>query len=44
MKLLKGCSQKEAAKLLGVKHPEISALMRAKFSRFSQERVIGFLK
>jgi predicted XRE-type DNA-binding protein len=43
MKLLKGRSQKEAAKLLGVKQPEISALMRAKFSRFSQERLIGFL-
>ena len=43
MKHLKGRSQKEAAKLLGVKQPEISALMRAKFSRFSQERLIGFL-
>ena len=43
MKLLKGRSQKEAAKLLGVKQPEISALMRAKFSRFSQERLIVFL-
>jgi len=32
-----------AAVLLGVKQPEISALMRAKFSRFSQERLIGFL-
>jgi predicted XRE-type DNA-binding protein len=36
-------SQKEAAEILGVKQPEISALMRAKFSRFSQERLIGFL-
>jgi predicted XRE-type DNA-binding protein len=36
-------SQKEAAELLGVKQPEISAIMRAKFSRFSQERLIGFL-
>jgi predicted XRE-type DNA-binding protein len=43
MKLLKGRSQKEAAKLLGVKQPEVYALMRAKFSRFSQERLIGFL-
>jgi predicted XRE-type DNA-binding protein len=36
-------SQKEAAEFLGVKQPEVSALMRAKFSRFSQERLIGFL-
>jgi predicted XRE-type DNA-binding protein len=40
--LLKGRSQNEAAKLLSVKQPEISALMRAKFSRFSQLRLIGF--
>jgi predicted XRE-type DNA-binding protein len=39
----RGRRQKEAAKLLGVKQLEISALMRAKFSRFSQERLIGFL-
>ena len=43
MKLLKGRSQKDAAKLQDIKQPEISALMRAKFSRFSQERLIGFL-
>jgi predicted XRE-type DNA-binding protein len=43
MKLLKGRSQKDAAKLLGAKQLEISALMRAKFGRFSQERLIGFL-
>lgn len=43
MKLLKGRSQKDAAKLLGVKPLEISALMRAKFGRFSQERLIVFL-
>lgn len=36
-------SQKEAAVLLGVKQPEISAIMCAKFSRFSQERLMGFL-
>ncbi|MBO3460977.1 helix-turn-helix domain-containing protein [Aetokthonos hydrillicola Thurmond2011] len=36
-------SQKEAADLLQIKQPEVSALMRAKFSRFSQERLIGFL-
>jgi predicted XRE-type DNA-binding protein len=38
-----GLSQKEASKLLGLKQPEVSAIMRAKFSRFSQERLIGFL-
>ncbi len=38
-----GLSQKEAGKLLGLKQPEVSAIMRAKFSRFSQERLIGFL-
>jgi len=45
MKIIKerGYSQKEAAELLGLKQPEVSALMRAKFSRFSQERLIGFL-
>ncbi len=39
----KGLRQKEAGKLLGLKQPEVSAIMRAKFSRFSQERLIGFL-
>lgn len=45
MKILKErqYTQKEAAKFLGVKQPEVSALMQAKFSRFSQERLIGFL-
>ena len=45
MKIIKerGYRQKEAAELLGLKQPEISAIMRAKFSRFSQERLIGFL-
>lgn len=36
-------SQKEAANVLGIKQPEVSAIMRAKFSKFSQERLIGFL-
>src|SRR6266480_1576056 len=35
--------QKSAKIVLGLKQPEISAIMRAKFSRFSQERLIGFL-
>ena len=45
MKILKErqYSQKDAAEILGVKRPEVSALMQAKFSRFSHERLIGFL-
>jgi predicted XRE-type DNA-binding protein len=45
MKILKerSYSQKQAAEFLGVKQPEVSAIMRAKFSRFSQKRLIGFL-
>lgn len=39
----RGYSQKEAAQVLKVKQPEISALMCARFQRFSQERLIGFL-
>jgi predicted XRE-type DNA-binding protein len=36
-------SQTKAGEFLGIKQPEVSAIMRAKFSRFSQERLIGFL-
>ena len=36
-------TQKQAAEFLGIKQPEVSAIMRAKFTRFSQERLIGFL-
>lgn len=36
-------SQKDAGSLLGLKQPEVSAIMRAKFDRFSQERLISFL-
>ncbi len=45
MKILKerSLSQQEAADYLGIKQPEVSAIMCAKFSRFSQERLIGFL-
>lgn len=45
VKILKarGCTQAEAARLLGIKQPEVSALMCARFHRFSQERLIGFL-
>jgi len=38
-----GYTQAETSKLLGIKQPEVSALMCAKFHRFSQERLIGFL-
>jgi predicted XRE-type DNA-binding protein len=38
-----GYTQAEAATCLGIKQPEVSALMCAKFHRFSQERLIGFL-
>lgn len=38
-----GYTQAEASRLLCIKQPEVSALMCAKFHRFSQERLIGFL-
>lgn len=38
-----GYTQAETSKLLSIKQPEVSALMCAKFHRFSQERLIGFL-
>ncbi len=38
-----GLRQQEAGKLLGLKQPDVSAIMRAKFRRFSQERLIGLL-
>ena len=39
----KGYTQAEAASCLGIKQPEVSALLCARFHRFSQERLIGFL-
>ena len=36
-------TQAEASRVLGLKQPEVSALMCAKFQRFSQERLISFL-
>lgn len=39
----RGYTQKEAGELLSLKQPDVSAIMRAKFDRFSQERLIGFL-
>jgi predicted XRE-type DNA-binding protein len=38
-----GYTEVEAARCLGIKQSEVSALMCAKFHRFSQERLIGFL-
>jgi predicted XRE-type DNA-binding protein len=38
-----GYTQAKACKVLGIKQPEVSALMCGKFHRFSQERLIGFL-
>lgn len=45
MKILtaRGLTQRQAAEVLDLKQPEVSAIMRAKFRRFSQERLIGFL-
>ena len=39
----RGYTQAEAATCLGIKQPEVSALMCARFHRFSQERLMGFL-
>lgn len=39
----RGFSQQEAGKRLGLTQPEVSAIMRATFRRFSQERLIGLL-
>ena len=38
-----GYTQAEASRQLGIKQPEVSALLCARFHRFSQERLIGFL-
>lgn len=45
LKIIKerGYSQKDAGAVLNLKQPEVSAIMCAKFNRFSQERIIGFL-
>ena len=39
----RGLTQEEAAKILGVKQPEISKLKNGKFSRFRVERLFTFL-
>ena len=38
-----GFSQQEAGKRLGLTQPDVSAIMRAQFRRFSQKRLVGFL-
>lgn len=45
MKTIKesGFSQQEAGKRLGLTQPDVSAIMRATFRRFSQERLIRLL-
>lgn len=39
----RGYSQQQAGDILGIKQPEVSALMCNRYQRFSQERLIGFL-
>lgn len=39
----RGLTQVEAAKLLGVDQPKVSALLRGKLTAFSTERLIRFL-
>lgn len=38
-----GLTQSEAAKLLGVDQPKVSALMRGRLTGFSLDRLFGFL-
>ena len=39
----KGLTQKEAAQILGIDQPKVSALKNGKLSRFSLERLFSFL-
>ena len=39
----RGLTQAEAAKILGVDQPQVSALMRGRFYRFSLERLLRFM-
>jgi predicted XRE-type DNA-binding protein len=39
----RGLTQAETAKILGTNQPTVSDLMRGKLSKFSLERLIGFL-
>lgn len=40
----KELKQREIAKLLGIKQPEVSHLMNGEFSRFSEGKLMNFLK
>jgi predicted XRE-type DNA-binding protein len=40
----RGLKQREAAALLGVKQPEVSHLMNGRFSRFTIDKLLDFLK
>jgi predicted XRE-type DNA-binding protein len=46
LRLLKqrGLKQREIAKLLGIPQPEVSYLMRGEFQRFSEGKLLTFLK
>jgi predicted XRE-type DNA-binding protein len=46
LRLLKqrGLKQRETAKLLGIPQPEVSYLMRGEFQRFSEGKLLTFLK
>jgi len=39
----RGLKQAEAAKLLGVKQPDVSKMLRGEFRQFSVERLMRFL-
>ena len=39
----RGLKQAEAAKLLGVKQPDVSKMLRGEFRQFSVERLLRFL-
>lgn len=39
-----GLPQREIATLLGIKQPEVSHLMNGHFSRFTTDRLLGFLR
>lgn len=40
----KNLKQREIAALLGIKQPEVSHLMNGEFSRFSEGKLLSFLK
>jgi len=40
----RGLKQREAAELLGIAQPDVSHLMNGHFSRFTTDKMLGFLK